>query len=45
MQGIAMQGVRVVIERLINQCVAVVRSFENPKDKAVEVAVVHLSFT
>ena len=42
-QTVLFQGVGVVIERFINQCVAVVRSFENPKEKAVEVAMVHLS--
>ncbi len=42
-QTVLFQGVRVVIERFVNDIVAVVRSFENPKEKAVEVAVVHLS--
>ncbi|MEM8780812.1 MAG: hypothetical protein AAGF26_18495 [Cyanobacteria bacterium P01_G01_bin.49] len=37
------QGTKVIIERLINQCVAVVRDWENPKAKGFEVSVVHLS--
>ena len=37
------QGARVVIERFINNVVAVVRAFDNPKDKGFEAAIVHLS--
>ncbi len=44
-QTVLFQGVCVVIERFVNDIVAVVRSWENPKEKAVEVAVVHLSPT
>ena len=42
-QTVLFQGMRVVIERLINQCVAVVRSFENPKQKSFEAAITHIS--
>ncbi len=41
--SVLFQGVRVVIERFVNDVVAVVRSFSHPKEKAVEVAIVHLS--
>ena len=42
-QTVLFQGLRVIIERLINDVVAVVRSSDNPKDKAFEAALVHLS--
>ncbi|EAM53081.1 hypothetical protein CwatDRAFT_6571 [Crocosphaera watsonii WH 8501] len=42
-QTVLFQGVRVMIERFVNDVVAVVRSSENPKDKAFEAALVHLS--
>ena len=44
-QTVLFQGVKVVIKRFINDVVAVVRSSENPKDKAFEAAIVHLSLT
>ncbi|MEA5536609.1 hypothetical protein [Crocosphaera sp. XPORK-15E] len=37
------QGVRVVIERVINEVVAVVRSWDKPKERCFEVAMVHLT--
>ncbi len=37
------RGTKVIIERLINQFVAVVRSSSNPKDKPMEVSMSHLS--
>ncbi|MGK7885091.1 MAG: hypothetical protein AB4057_10770, partial [Crocosphaera sp.] len=42
-QTVLFQGESLVIERFVNDIVAVVRCFENPKEKAVEVAVLHLS--
>ena len=42
-QTVLFQGVRVVIERFVNDIVAMVRSFENPKQKCFEAALVHLS--
>ncbi|MGK7887014.1 MAG: hypothetical protein AB4057_20595, partial [Crocosphaera sp.] len=41
--SVLFQGVRVVIERFVNDVVAVVRSFDNPKEKGFEAAIVHLS--
>ncbi|MCH2247227.1 MAG: hypothetical protein MK111_21800 [Crocosphaera sp.] len=41
-QTVLFQGLKVVIERFINDVVAVVRSSDNPKDKAFEAALVHL---
>ncbi len=37
------RGTKVIIERLINQFVAVVRSYEHPKEKSMEVSMKHLS--
>ena len=37
------RGVKVIVERLINDAVAVVRSLEDIKEKGFEVSVVHLS--
>ncbi|MEA5536908.1 DNA primase, partial [Crocosphaera sp. XPORK-15E] len=37
------RGVRVVIERVINEVVAVVRSWDKPKERGYEVAIAHLS--
>ena len=42
-QTVLFLGMKVVIERLINQCVAVVRSFSHPKEKSFEAAIAHLS--
>ncbi len=39
------RGTKVVIERLINKFVAVVRSYEHPFEKPIEVSINHLSFS
>ncbi len=44
-QTVLFQGVRVVIERFVNDIVAVIRSWDNPKEKSFEAAIAHLSFT
>ncbi|MEL4896832.1 hypothetical protein [Crocosphaera sp. Alani8] len=44
-QTVLFQGVRVVIERFVNDIVAVVRSWENPSAKGFEAAIAHLSLT
>ena len=42
-QTVLFQGVCVVIERFVNDIVAVVRSWENPREKSFEAAIAHLS--
>ncbi|MGK7885897.1 MAG: phage/plasmid primase, P4 family [Crocosphaera sp.] len=39
------RGTKVIIERLIDKFVAVVRLFDNPKEKPMEVSINHLSFS
>ncbi len=41
-QTVLFQGVRVVIERFVNDIVAVIRSWDNPKEKSFEAAIAHL---
>ncbi|MDJ0731113.1 MAG: hypothetical protein QNJ33_14090 [Crocosphaera sp.] len=42
-QTVLFQGLRVVIERFVNDIIAVVRAWENPSSKSFEAAIAHLS--